>query len=89
MRITAICFGFFGGVTGAVAARYWYLSSKIPVKSPWKYCEPPEMEDKAMGWQVETLEAFTESARLNKKAAGWTAVSVFLWTVSSVLGNVS
>ncbi|HME32952.1 MAG TPA: hypothetical protein VKG65_09395 [Terriglobales bacterium] len=87
MKITAICFGFFGGVTGTVAARYWLQSSKIPVKTPWKYCEPPETEDKAMGWQVATLEAFTESATLNKKAAGWTAASVFFSTVSCFLGK--
>jgi hypothetical protein len=88
MKIAATCFAVVGGVTGIVAALYWRQSSKIPVTPAWN-CEPPETEDKAMGWTVGTLDAFTKSATLNKKAAGWTALSVFLWTVSGVLGNVS
>lgn len=86
MKIIANCVGFFGGIAGLVAAYYWHRSSKVPTNTPWQYCEPPD--DDGRGWIVATMEANSKAATLNTKAAGWTAASVFLFTVSSILANL-
>jgi len=87
-RIGIICIAVVGGVTGTIAAYYWQQSSKVSVTPSWGDFEPLEVEDKALGWASGTLDAFTESATLNRKAAKWTAVSVLFSAASAVLGNL-
>jgi len=87
-KILTICLAGIGGASGIIAARYWHESSKISVVPMWGDFEPLETEDKALGLTLGTLDAFTQSATLNKKAARWTAVSVLLSAISGVLGNV-
>jgi hypothetical protein len=83
MRIAAIYLAIAGGFSGLIAAYYWYKSSKIPVDPKWT-CEPVDTEDKALGWTGATIDAFTKSAELNKKAALWTAISVLLSALSGL-----
>lgn len=87
-KIISVCLAVVGGVTGIIAAHYWHESSKISVIPAHGDFEPVETEDKAMGLAVGTLDAFTKSAALNRRAARCTAISVLLSAVSGVLGNV-
>lgn len=47
--------------------------------------EPGEREDSQDGWIGGAMAAFSESARLNTKAAVWTALSVLFGAFASLL----
>lgn len=89
LKITTILLGALGGISGLVAARYWLKSSKIPALATGGGFEPLETEDKALGWALGSIEAFTESSTLNRKAARWTAISVLLSTLSCFTGSLA
>lgn len=72
-------------VTGITAAVYWYQSSRIPATPTWKI-EPGDQQLSQAGWVAGTLEALSASARLNSRAAIWTALSVALAAFSSLIG---
>lgn len=75
-------------VTGLLAAFYWYKSSNIEVDPGWTPTnpEPVIQEHRDAAWRTATLRAMTESAKLNKKASLWTALSVALSGASAVIG---
>jgi hypothetical protein len=72
-------------LTGVVAAAYWYRSSRIQPRPTWRI-EPGDGQLSQSGWLAGTLQAFSDAAALNAKAAGWTAVSVALAAISSLVG---
>jgi hypothetical protein len=81
--IIALC----GAGAGFVAAFYWYLASKVPVKAAWDY--DPKLKPKNMvedGWGLaNALErAFMRSSSKNVAAAVWTAASMALSALSVV-----
>jgi hypothetical protein len=75
--------------TGIWAARLWYESSRIeviPAYARYGKIEPvDDSSQSAMDWLDGLLRATTESAELNKKAARWTAVSVALGAIVTVI----
>ena len=78
-------------VTGLVAARYWYLSSQVPVVPAWAAhggIEPGNNEHSQSGWIVALMESARESGRLNKIASLWTAAAVVLGAATSIVGAV-
>ena len=84
MRVIGLVFAFFGFVTGLIAAHRWLRASKVPIVPTWKI-EPGESDASQQGWQVGTMMAFNKSGELNKKAAGWTAVSVGLQAIGTFI----
>lgn len=77
-------------VTGLIAAYLWLLASQVNVDPGWgqnPLMEPVDDDQKSMAWIVGMLKASTDSARLNKFAARWTAASVILGGLSSTVGN--
>lgn len=79
--------------TGIAAAIYWYRSSKVQIEPMWPsgaggLVEPGEREEAQESWIGGTLMAFSASADLNAKAAIWTAVSVLLAGIASILSAV-
>ena len=70
-------FAFAAFVTGLVAAIYWYRSSAAV------YGESSEID--LNEWIATTMKAVNKSARLNKAAALWTAVSVACGGLASIL----
>ena len=78
---------------GGVAAWFWYCASKVIPTPTWARgdmpFEPVIPELAQDGWIVGLLEAASESARLNKIAALWTAASVLLSALSIALGAVA
>ncbi|MDN7932041.1 hypothetical protein QZM52_12195 [Burkholderia metallica] len=80
----------FPAFTGVYAARLWYLSSKLHVKPTWeKYAgfEPGVSSASTSGWIAGIIDANRESAELNRRAALWTATSVGLSAVVTVIGT--
>jgi hypothetical protein len=73
--------------TALYSAWLWYLSSKVEIVPTWaKYggIEPPGAGSASdSGWIAGVLEASTEAARHNKRAALWTAGSIVLGVIGS------
>ena len=85
MKAIVLFFAIAALVTGLIAARYWYQSSKVKIKHTEADAKTFEMA--TFGWTVGAQEYIEKAAALNAKAAGWTAVSVSLSAVSTILGT--
>lgn len=88
-KMAGIFLGALGGISGLGAAFYWRRASLVPIVPAWGDFEPLETDDKAIGWALGSLEAFTASSGLNAKAANWTALSVVLSTASCFVGSLA
>jgi len=92
MKFASIVFAFGAFVTGLIAARYWYRSTQVVIDPGWSlpgmggYIEPVDPELRQLDMNVATDKAFQSASELNKIASYWTAASVALSGVSSVLG---
>ena len=87
MKIAEVIITMLALVTGLVAAWYWYRASKITADPGWGQTglvEPGIHSAVQDAWMAATLKAASESARLNKLAAQWTAVAVALTGISSI-----
>lgn len=91
MKLAGIGLAVAALVSGIVAAGYWYRSSKLQITPAWglgsmgELFQPLEQDDAQQGWIVGMLEASSASADRNAKAAIWTAVSVVLGAISSIV----
>jgi hypothetical protein len=85
MKTTSIILALLAGVTGLVAAAYWYRGSGVKIV-PRVGARFGGMAAPGAPWLSGSLDAFKEAARLNKIASLWTAASVFLGAASSVIG---
>ncbi len=91
MKIAEIAIAVLAFVTGLVAAWYWYRASKITADPGWGpngLAEPgihPAAQD---AWIVAMLRSASESARLNKIAAFWTAAAVALNALAALIAFI-
>ena len=69
---------------GLVAAFYWYASGRVNLPRPWT--RERLVEGHNLAWETDLLIALSVGARLNQKAAIWTAIALLLSTISAVLG---
>jgi hypothetical protein len=93
MKLANIGVAMAALAAGFVAAIYWYRSSRVQVVPDWPegafgLVEPGETRASDLGWITGTLTAFSKSADLNAKAALWTAVSVVLAALSSIISLI-
>lgn len=87
MKIAEITLAILAFVTGLVAAGYWYRASKVTADPGWDpngLAEPGVHSAAQDAWIAAMLQSASESARLNKIAALWTAVSIFLTAISAI-----
>jgi len=87
MKVAEIAIAILAFVTGLVAARYWYRASKITADPGWGpngLAEPGVHSAAQDAWITAMLKSASESARLNKIAALWTAMAVALTGISSI-----
>lgn len=105
MKYASIVLALFALVMGLIAARYWYKSSKVaigPTGLNWglpgtgALIEPFLPEQKALEMSVVSMMddqaiigAIKAAGGLNQIAALWTAASVVLAALSSVVGTLS
>jgi hypothetical protein len=86
MRALAIIFAVAALACGLTAAHYWYRSIvEIRLDSDF---EPVVEELHNRVWFSAAMKAASESARLNRIAALWTAAAVILGTASSIFGSL-
>jgi len=74
-----------GAITGLLAAWYWYRSSSVQIEPPGVSGDPQITDT---GWLVGTMGAIADAGALNATAARWTAASVVLCAVSTLVGNL-
>lgn len=74
-------------ISGLWAAWCWYKASNISVDPGWE-TEPGDPLASQMDWTSGIIEAVLLSARLNKVAALWTAITVMLGAICSIMGNL-
>lgn len=86
MRMAALILALAGFVVGILAAVIWLQASRVFVSPQWGDSEPRDPVMSQAGWILGLLQASTESARLNRRAAMLTAIAVLLTTVSGVAG---
>ncbi|WP_454649890.1 hypothetical protein [Bradyrhizobium liaoningense] len=91
MKWVSVGTALLGLGAGGLAAWYWYRASNVSTAPIWA-CganpfEPVDRELAHMGEIAGLVEGANESARLNKIAAQWTGVSIFLSALSTVVGS--
>ena len=76
---------------GLRAALIWKRASEVPVNPGWEdeILAPAETSDRHSGWIFGMLNASVESARLNRRAAIWTAWAVVLSVASALIGALA
>jgi hypothetical protein len=95
MKVASIILAIVAFVTGLIAARYWYRSSRVAIDPGWGMpgtggqIEPVLEELRGMDIQVATTGAFDGAGQLNAAAALWTAASAAASAVSSILGAMA
>jgi hypothetical protein len=78
-------------ITGLLAAWYWYKASRIQTVPKWGYSGEGHWAQ-ALGqhrWTEELITSTSESARLNKIAALWTAVAVMLNALAALIAFIA
>jgi hypothetical protein len=76
-------------LTGLLSAWYWQKASLVPVDPGWGangLVEPGVHSLSQDAWIAAMLRASLESARLNKIAARWTAVTAALTAIAALTG---
>lgn len=86
MRLVALFLAVLGFAVGMVAAGYWLRASRVDAAPVWGDGEPVDPVMSQGGWIAGLLQASSQSARLNQRAAVLTAVAVVLTTGSGVAG---
>lgn len=90
MKIFSFVLTIAAFITGLIAAYYWHRACKAGISPLWGEdgTEPADQHSSDMGWTVGIIQAFSESAKLNKTASMGTAVSVMLGTASTLVGQL-
>jgi hypothetical protein len=89
-RVAYLCFSAATTAAALVAARYWYVSSRPTPDAtlPPIASVSDNPQARILGTQVDIGKIHSslyEAARLNKKAAAWSAVAAFLGALTSVI----
>jgi hypothetical protein len=91
MKTASIILAIVAFAAGLRAAHLWYCASRVLVIPMWENggrIEPVDPSQSQTGWIVAMLETAQKSGTLNRRAALWTAATVFLGTASTLLGAV-
>lgn len=78
MRTVILSLALAGFVVGIFAAGYRFRASRIDAIPVWGDREPVDPVMSQAGWIAGLLQASSESARLNRRAAVLTAIAVVL-----------
>jgi hypothetical protein len=69
-------------IATCLSALYWYASSRVPVAPFWvadaRYAQPGEHSATQESWIAAMRQSLSETSRLNKIAASWTAIATAL-----------
>jgi hypothetical protein len=88
MRYLALAFALAALATGLVAAWYWYQSSVVGVVPNVDKAPRGGMAEASGPWVAGSIDSIRAAGALNKRASLWTAFSVFLGTISNLIGII-
>ena len=86
MKIVSATLTVLGAAIGFIAAYYWLQASRVPIIPEWGPIEPGDERYAHSGITAGIMKAFSESSKLNQKAALWTGVSVGLAAAAGLIG---
>lgn len=84
MKILMLILNLAGGALALVSAWYWYQSTKTNLPD----IDPTTGEPKGSIGMAEMNRTLVESAKANKVAACWTAVSALVFGINTILGGI-
>jgi hypothetical protein len=90
MRCVSIVFAILAFGVGIWAAVLWFRASTVRVVPLWEELgtiEPVDREQAQSHWTSGLIKAGTESSRLNRSAAFWTAWAVVFGAIANVAGG--
>ena len=88
MKIAEILLAVLAFVTGMTATWYWYQASGVRIDRDSGHGTVPQSgvhSAEQDAWIVALIQAGIASARLNKIAATWTAITVALTAITTIL----
>jgi hypothetical protein len=98
MKYLPVTLALLTFICGLIAARYWYCAIRIKIIPNWEnfmegvvgkeqqiYTEDLSNDLNMTAWKNGNMVAFTKSAKMNACAAVWTAITVALTAISSIL----
>jgi hypothetical protein len=98
LKIFSFIFSVTGFVFGLCAAYFWWKASEYSVSPAWKLELPSDVPSKSandvvhnniMGWVTGVMSAFKKSGELNRRAAVWTAVTIGVTALASLLSTIA
>jgi len=89
VKSISLILSILSAVSGFISAYYWYLASKVTVTPAWELEIRGDREKKYYGGVTGNMIAFTKSGSLNRRASIWTAMTIALAAISSLLAAVS
>ena len=87
--IASIALALVASATGIRSAWLWHRASRVQVMPMWETdgrIEPLDPTNAQAEWIVALLQTATKAGDLNRKAAVWTAATILLSTIASLVG---
>ena len=92
MKVASITLALIASATGIWSSWLWYRASRVQIMPMWQTegrIEPLDPTSAQAEWIVALLQTATKSGHLNRKAAVWTAATVLLSTIATLVGAVA
>ena len=89
LKILSVVLSVIGLLFGLVSAYCWHAASRVTVSPAWELEIRGDINKNIMGWVTGNMIAFKRSGDLNKRAALWTAATILVSTVASVLSTLA
>lgn len=87
MKILNVALSIAGFLSGVVSAYYWYVASTVTASPAWELEIRGDINKNIMGWVAGNMIALKRSGDLNKRAALWTAATILISAIASLLST--
>ena len=87
IKILSVAFSVVGLLFGLVSAYCWHAARKVPVSPAWELEIRGDINKNIMGWVAGNMIALKRSGDLNKRAALWTAATILISAIASLLST--
>jgi hypothetical protein len=89
LKVVSVAFSVVGCFLGLFSTYLWLVASKVSVSPAWELDIRGDINKNIMGWATGVMIAFKTSGKLNSHAARWTAATVAVTTIASVLSTLA
>ena len=91
LKVAAIGFAFAAFAAGLRSAWVWYCASRVQIVPMFLENDQIQTVDpysENVEWVIALLKTAQKAGRLNREAAAWTAVTIVLTTLSTLIAAV-